>query len=179
MLCHRPGISLYDIVTYFHFNCTLNMSLYSLNSSKRWNAPNIRLLKAVVWLMEVQSSVNSVWKYQMVTNGSPLEQSSQPWIQIEFGDCSFPWCTSALPCRSLRPWPDTPARWTRRCSPTSQWSCWPSACSSLRGSLCILSGVETPSMLHPLCSHSTFWDEIIMCLRNMSVYCLIIKGNFL
>lgn len=43
-----------------------------------------------------------------------------------------------LRCRNWRQWPDTPARWTRLCSPTSPSSCWPSACSSPPGSSCIL-----------------------------------------
>lgn len=46
--------------------------------------------------------------------------------------------TLLLRCRNWRQWPDTPARWTRLCFPTSPSSCWPSACSSPPGSSCIL-----------------------------------------
>lgn len=60
------------------------------------------------------------------------------------GDVTYAWLTwlYETPCcgfRNSRLWPDTPARWTRLCSPISLSSFWPSACSSLPGSSCILS----------------------------------------
>lgn len=48
-----------------------------------------------------------------------------------------------LCCRNWRQWPDTPARWTRLCFPTLPSSCWPSACSSPPGSLCILQHLDS------------------------------------
>jgi len=151
----------------------------------RWTSPLSHFTAHplyVWWINQTQEFGGFRFRFYKLSTIATLIKApvnSHPWIPIVYL-VIVPSPDSPAPFlfRSWRPWPDTPARWIRRCSLTSPWCCWPLGCSSPHGSLCILSNVETP-VIPPPSGHlqNSVWRDYTVCRKEHIFNVIIISVN--